>query len=265
VAIKELRATSVPQFVRRVSELGNEWDVELWLRGHEDASWRLTPTLYRYEDPDEAELRIDFQRRAVKLIPGSRPASHWEWYFLMQHYRAPTRLLDWTDGALIALYFAARHDPSKPRTASDIAVWILDPSWLNKRSLQRRTIAISDWEELRPWLHPDPEAEVRKKFPVAVDPVHLEVRMAAQRSHFTIFGKDKRGIEAAAKEDRSARLCKIVLPGGDRKCEQYLDDLAACGIRESTVFPDLEGLARELSEDFAHRGSPRNGRRANRH
>jgi len=37
-----------------------------------------------------------------------RPENKWEWYFLMQHYGAPTRLLDWSDGALVlvALYFA---------------------------------------------------------------------------------------------------------------------------------------------------------------
>ena len=46
----------------------------------------------------------------------------------MQHYRAPTRLLDWTDAPLVAVYFAltewhppnsSQESPSKPamRTA----------------------------------------------------------------------------------------------------------------------------------------------------
>ena len=33
----------------------------------------------------------------------------WEWYFFMQHYGAPTRLLDWSDGDCLSLHFALAH------------------------------------------------------------------------------------------------------------------------------------------------------------
>jgi hypothetical protein len=54
----------------------------------------------------------------------------WTSYFLMQQHGVPTRILDWSDGALIALHFAVNHKPFVPK--SDSIVYVLDPYWLMK-------------------------------------------------------------------------------------------------------------------------------------
>jgi hypothetical protein len=58
------------------------------------------------------EIREEFIVRAP-IFSDFKPAgdADWEWYFLMQHYGAATRLLDWTQGALLALYFAVNNHP----------------------------------------------------------------------------------------------------------------------------------------------------------
>src|SRR5687767_15049780 len=141
--MKALAATSLAEFVKAVEKLvrewtpkGADWYLQPWFRGHGNISWSLEPGWYRPSSPaqgigsdyySEATLLEKFKLRAPTYLE-RLPANDWEWVFLMQHYGLPTRLLDWTESSLVALYFAV-HDTS---STTDGAVWMLQPSLLNK-------------------------------------------------------------------------------------------------------------------------------------
>lgn len=179
---------------------------EIWFRGQPDERLGLVPKLYRpqFIGADEAEIRHEFQSRALQLLRSDRmPTTKYEWYFLMQHYGAPTRLLDWTANALIALYFAVRPvlDTDANAGGPNPAVWALNPWWLNRNlrfGTKKTTVdgpLLPDWREAGRYLRDleegfEKNTDTAQRLPAALEPPHVDVRLAAQASRFVIFGKD---------------------------------------------------------------------------
>lgn len=246
--ITQNTARSVDEFVKIVSEFNDDW----WFRGQANAEWGLKPRLYRdlpmssNAREEDDDTREQFIRQGASLSE-VRPADKWDWYFVMQHHRAPTRLLDWTDGALIGLFFAVREN----RGFHDAAVWVLDPWKLNKSTAGKAEVippgdpgnTKADNKRYDRWLR-DRFAKGQKwpRRPAAVYPRQSTRRIAAQHSCFTIHGSDRRGLD----EMNVARLVKVTIPSWSvRRVQECLE---TCGINETTVFPDLDGLGQYLGK-----------------
>jgi FRG domain-containing protein len=255
------QAATIAAYVEIVEACTKEWfKTETtwgpWFRGQSDASWGLQPGMYRHLPLKrdvrtlEDEIRQEFVVRAPSLGP-ERPNNSWEWYFLMQHSGAPTRLLDWTESALIALYFAVKG----ARKGKDAAVWILEPWKLNEYVADIAEVIAPGAEEgivkehaarYKPWL-PERYAEsesLKPQLPVAIYPTHFSRRISSQRSCFTIHGSDKDGFDHLPDKFRSY-LRKVIIPAD--ASHDVETSLSVVGVDELTIFPDLDGLGRWLS------------------
>jgi len=260
VAKSVLSVGNIPEFISAISELAKPWFAEKtwgpWFRGHRDAAWPLVPTLYRFGTPDrgfrvmEDEIRQEFEVRAPSLA-SERPRNMWEWYVLMQHSGAPTRLLDWTEGALMALYFAVRH---KRNESSDAAVWVLDPWELNRAVVGIAEVIapgadagiLKDHaDRYKLWLPAryETDGDLSVKLPAAIYPTHFDRRISAQRSCFTVHGSVIDGFSQLPIEVAN-RIAKITIPG--RAAREIDHDLSIAGVDEISIYPDLDGLGRWL-------------------
>lgn len=229
------------QFLDAITNQVALWGYEVWWRGHGDQDWHLTPALYRRRHTAgyENNVALMFKRAATtrhQACPA--PDDRAGWLCLMQHYRLPTRLLDWTESPLVALWFAAWSDPDKPG-----ALWALQPFRLNQHQAGEAVV-------LNP-LDPRAQALVAPAFDpsspspdrsVAIYPEQVDIRLAVQLSSFTLHGT------AAPLEDLpNSRdfLLKFTIPAEAKR--PLAEALDALGIRRSNLFPDLENLASELA------------------
>jgi hypothetical protein len=244
-AVREVVAAWTPPRV--------DWYISPWFRGHGDASWELEPGWCRMSPAgrtlgadwyNESNLLAEFKLRAPRYLQ-TVPATEWEWLFVMQHYGLPTRLLDWTESALVGLYFALRDSPGD----CDAGVWVLDPWWLNHHSLKRYHIPVAGDPSLRGWAPRLAAGRLARRLPVAIKPIHGSTRIATQRGFFTIHGADRRAFRSLvgrAREKPHLELWRIPLAAMDG----IRQELAIAGITETEIFPELEALCREIKTGF---------------
>ena len=226
--------------------------IRFWLRGHAKGDWPLHPKGLREPKPPMRAMLHEFRAEAT-ILHDSAPEHRnlQQWLFLMQHYRMPTLLLDWTRSGLAALAFALEVQRDRPEwDEQDGALWILRPGKWNTLSKAAPTYAVVD--AYSPGLddlfavHLDQDAHrrlspSRSESVTAVEPVFNSRRMIAQHGVFTIHGPTSEPMEKGASSLPEQCLWKRVVPSNRKVAlRQELHDL---GIQLSSLFPDLDHLS----------------------
>lgn len=221
----------------------------------------------------ERNLIAEFDRKALPFILSKNiENTAWNRYFLMQHYNINTRLLDWTEDAIKALFFAI-----KDNTDNDAKVWILQPFELNRctfnKLLDRERVELvipplsDDHYKPQELLNEDGKIRFRELtrrylnmdfkdgktyYPLAIYPPFLDERMTAQKACFTIFGNESNnGLHDIIRlqEELSDKIIdEIVIDGKSKK--KMLNQLRLIGVDDSSIYPDLDGLGNALKSKY---------------
>jgi hypothetical protein len=212
-----------------------------WFRGQARQNWTLVPSLAREILNLQAESALikRFMQNAAQHLP-MQPREEWEWIFLMQHHRAFTRLLDWTESPLAALYFAVHE---KEHIGAAAAVWRLDPVALNgeaklKFEFETEIPAFGRDKVLESYLPSHVRENPAELYPVAIVGPRNTPRMVAQLGTFTINHRLHTPLEEIG---AGKHVWRWIVPAVAKR--NILRELELLGISPLTLFPELDRVA----------------------
>lgn len=257
----EIHIKTVSEFIHEINEF-KKGRQKVWYRGHSEYNYKLEPSIYRepYLPKSEDELMSQFKSRAIPYlnnIPNGKTA-YWEWLFLMQHYKIPTRLLDWTESALVALAFAVVYRDSKERNGKKQGahVWCLDALKLNSKfnNLDKDVIPNITENEHAQSIYDKGYKPPTGKFeaPIAIYGPQNNPRIVGQKGVFTIFPNTEKFQYDNFIEDIGIKLTIKT----EAQVKAIATELFGLGISESMIFPELDSISSEIKrEHLASLGS----------
>lgn len=251
---------AVNRFYRMICPGDTEPCEQLWFRGVKKAAYNLDPSIARGGLGPESEIVYLSKFRSLAYpylseLPSFPDAddrgSYWGWLFMMQHYGVPTRLLDWSREALVALLFAVSPNTTDDETACDPAVWCLNPVELNK--------AFRFYDFLKPGYIPNvvepaftarfgPHAKTENvKAAAAIGPLN-NPRIIKQAGTFTVYPKTKVTVALNLLPDSSDYLYKIVIrkearPSINKQLRRY-------GLTQDDLFPEIGKVPAEIMREL---------------
>lgn len=191
-------------------------------RGENTASYLLRPKLGRIEShPEiswsdaESTLLNSFKRRSIPFLAW-RPQTELQWLGLAQHNGLATRLLDWTENPLVALYFALK-------------------SWESANTRIIYSLRTDDFLYVDDSENPFAFSKV-----VLHEPSYISSRISAQRGLFSIH-PDPTVAFSSKFLDRWEISGSSVL--------QMLIELESLGVSAESLFPGLDTVAQQVNSD----------------
>jgi hypothetical protein len=246
-------------------------------RGQENASWPLKTNLERKvvdfgwqlrQAPDIEEGLLRKFRRHCENYMSNVPdwGNYLEWFALMRHYGAPTRLLDCTYSFFVALFFAVE---KAHKDHKGFAVWAFDTDGIDRKAC--KLLPRSEAQLVDPGPQYDPNLQfaedfrkvfVRRskktlRFVVAMNPYKFNERLVAQQGVFLCPGDISKRFEEnlvsmfASSTELNKKVKKYVFKYSMELKKQIIFYLQKMNINRATLFPGLQGFAESLTAFLA--------------
>ena len=188
-------------------------------RGHSREDWKLIPSAGRapFRNISDMELFNSWKVRAVAYLEHYN-YSDWDLLAIAQHNGLPTRLLDWSSNPLIAIFFTFINDGD-----ADGAIY----AHYTKFKIDEST-------------HPPFTPKIKKN--MRYRPRAVSNRIVNQFGYFTYHVNPSREMTSS---NTYGEIEKIIIPAKIK--QEAVFALNQFGINYLTIYPDLEGLSRQLS------------------
>ncbi|MBO9675126.1 FRG domain-containing protein [uncultured Pedobacter sp.] len=179
-------------------------------------------------------LILDEFKRGILPLSEFKPDNQWDLLALAQHHGLPTRLLDWSYSALIALWFAVEKAPVEENgQQQNGVVWILSAQTEDFRT---------DITTAKPL-----DNNITKIFRSSV----ISRRISAQSGVFTIHKilKNDKMVKFEVNKTYKNKLTKLLVKPSD--FAKLRKELSLLGVHHASVFPDIDGFCKNLEWRFA--------------